>query len=82
MTPTTRTHLWTSATSPDVHVVSVARDDLRELMEAATKALGVMRALGWHIAMAGDAENNDDLVERMAAQEAYDALAAAMGETK
>ena len=80
ITPTTRAHLWASATSPDVYVVSVARDDLREMVEAATKALGVMRALGWHVAMSGDADTEDEVIERMAAQESYDALAAAMGE--
>lgn len=81
MTPATRAHLYASATSPDVYTISIARDDLAELMDAAKKALGVMRVLGWQIAMAGDAETEDDAIERAAAQESYDALAEAMGES-
>jgi hypothetical protein len=60
MTPSTWQHLWAAAHHPDAYVVSVARDDLAELMDAATKALGFMRALGWHIALDGSVGSEDE----------------------
>jgi hypothetical protein len=74
MTPATYAHLYASATSPDVHTISIARDDLAELMDAATKALGVMRALGWHSAMAGGAGSEDEAGEERMNNPRDDAL--------
>lgn len=58
--------------------VRMERDRLAEAVDAARKALSIMRAFGWHIAAACGHPDDAAMIEAMAAQETYNALSAAL----